>query len=101
MNSLVRTVASLAFLIISVISALAADELRAQVEAANAAWTSAFNSKDVDNMTSLYADDAIFLPAGGSPVKGKDAISKHWREAFERSPHDQAAFETIEARREG
>ena len=101
MNSLVRTVATYVFLIISVISAFAADELRAQVEAANAAWTSAFNSKDVDKMTSLYADDAILLPAGRSPVKGKDAISKHWRGVFERLANSQTAFETIEARREG
>ena len=91
-NSLVRTVATYVFLIISVISAFAADELRTQVEAANAAWTSAFNSKDVDKMTSLYADDAILLPAGRSPVKGKDAISKHWRGVFERSANSQAAF---------
>jgi uncharacterized protein (TIGR02246 family) len=101
MNSLVRTVATLVLLIISVISAVAADELGAQVEAANAAWTSAFNAKNVENMTSLYADDAILLPAGRSPVKGKDALSKHWREVFERLGNSQAAFETIEARREG
>jgi hypothetical protein len=38
----------------SVTLARAQDGLRAQVEAANSAWTSAFNAKDADGLTALY-----------------------------------------------
>ena len=79
----------------------AQDELRAQVEAANSAWTSAFNAKDVDGITALYTDDALLLSAGHEATRGKAKIAEYWRGAFERLPGAQIAFETIDARREG
>src|SRR5215217_7910281 len=39
------------------------DELRVQVEAANSAWTSAFNAQDAEGLTALYTDDALLLLA--------------------------------------
>jgi uncharacterized protein (TIGR02246 family) len=85
----------------SMTSGWAQDLDRAQVEVANSAWTSAFNSKNVDQITTLYTDDALLLAAGDEAIKGKEKIADHWRKVFDRNHDDQIAFEIIDVHREG
>jgi len=50
------------------------------VQAVNAAWFKAYNARDVDAITALYADDAVVSAPGKPSARGttaiKDAFSK-------------------------
>lgn len=49
------------------------------VKDADAAWSKAAGSKDVDKTVSFYADDALVLPPNESAVSGKEKIRDLWR----------------------
>lgn len=51
----------------------AISDLEAQ---ANKDWA----AKDVDRIASFYADDAVFMTPGGSPISGKEAIRNGLRQ---------------------
>ena len=48
------------------------------VREADAAWSTAAGSKDVDKTVSFYSDDALVLPPNEPSVTGKDGIRKLW-----------------------
>lgn len=49
-------------------------------------WVEAFNNRDLEQVASFYADDAVELPLNGMPaVHGKDAISQSLKSAFANS----------------
>jgi ketosteroid isomerase-like protein len=74
-------VATLLTVLVTFGSASAADH-RAQDEKAlrdaDAAWVKAVATKDLDRITSFYADDADFFPANAPMAKGKSAIKEAW-----------------------
>ena len=45
-----------------------------QAKAVVQAWMDAFNRADVEQLVSLYAEDAVNHAVVGEPVKGRDAI---------------------------
>jgi ketosteroid isomerase-like protein len=57
-------------------------------------WLACFETRDVDALVSLYADDAVHTspkirvahPQTGGVLKGKDALRSWWADAFERLP---------------
>lgn len=57
-------------------------------------WFEAFNSKSLDNLLSLYADDAehfspklkIRMPETNGLVQGHAAMRTWWQDAFDRLP---------------
>jgi len=57
-------------------------------------WFEAFNTANIENLLSLYSDDArhfspklkIRYPETYGLVIGKDALRNWWREAFDRLP---------------
>jgi limonene-1,2-epoxide hydrolase len=58
-------------------------------------WFQAFNEHQLDNLLSLYDEDAehyspklkIHQPATNGLIKGKTALRAWWQDAFERLPH--------------
>ncbi len=58
-------------------------------------WFAAFNTKQLEDLLSLYADDArhyspklkIRQPETNGLVQGKDALRAWWKDAFERLPN--------------
>ncbi len=48
------------------------------VRATAAAWNQAFAAKDVEKITSFYADDASLFPPGAGIDTGKEAIHAAW-----------------------
>lgn len=51
-------------------------------EVANKAakWDDTFNQGDTVSLGSFYASDALVIPAGGSPVKGPEAIGNFFKD---------------------
>ena len=60
-----------------------ADDVRSQIDAANAQFTAAAAKGDGAGLASLYASDGQVLPAGSYPVKGAQAIQKFWQGALD------------------
>lgn len=60
-------------------------------------WFDAFNRQHLDDLLSLYADDAehyspklkIRHPETGGLIKGKTNLRQWWRDAFDRLPYLQ------------
>lgn len=63
--------------------ALAADKVRAAIEAGNRAFVEAFAKGDSAKIAALYATDAMVMPPGAPPAKGRDAIQKFWQGAMD------------------
>ena len=38
-------------------------------------WVSAVRKKDIARLTSMVTDDAVFLPPGFPPIRGKEAVA--------------------------
>jgi uncharacterized protein (TIGR02246 family) len=60
-----------------------ADDVRSQIDAANAQFTAAAAKGDGAGLASLYASDGQVLPAGSDPIKGAQAIQKFWQGALD------------------
>ncbi len=64
-------------------------------------WIDAWNSRDIDAVLSLYADDVVFtsptalrfVPKTGGTVHGKDALRSYWTRALEQN--EDLHFELI------
>jgi ketosteroid isomerase-like protein len=52
------------------------------LESGAARWMAAFNAKDIDAMTALYAEDAVLLPPDAPAVFGRDAVLATMKEMF-------------------
>ncbi len=49
------------------------------IEARNAAFSEAFASGDGNAVAAMYADGAVVMPDGASPVQGREAIAQFWQ----------------------
>lgn len=45
----------------------------------NAAWAEAFATGDGDRVAALYAEDAVVLPSGAPPLRGREEIARFWQ----------------------
>jgi uncharacterized protein (TIGR02246 family) len=52
---------------------------REAVQAVNAAWFKAYNARDVDAISALYADDAVVSAPGAPSARGAAAIKEAFR----------------------
>lgn len=46
----------------------------AALQAVDVVWLNAYNTSDADTLASLYAEEAVLLPPGSPPAKGREAI---------------------------
>ncbi len=63
------------------------------------AWSVAFNHKDVNALTALYADDAVNWQVADEPLRGRNAIRESFRLFFRAFP--DAGFRTINLLEDG
>jgi uncharacterized protein (TIGR02246 family) len=62
-------------------------------------YMEAFNAGDADAVADLHAEDALHLPAGMPPVRGRSAIRELTASSLERMPPEASfAFEAREVR---
>jgi uncharacterized protein (TIGR02246 family) len=47
-------------------------------------WIEAASSGDIEQMSELYERNAVFLPPGSPPIRGRDAIAELYRQQFDR-----------------
>ncbi|MGI9038790.1 MAG: YybH family protein, partial [Gemmatimonadota bacterium] len=71
-------------------------EVRAQVEAADAAFLAAFNSGDAAAMAATYTEDAHALPPGAPALEGREPIKEYFAAGIAAMGGAQMSFETWE-----
>jgi uncharacterized protein (TIGR02246 family) len=54
-----------------------------EIKALHRAFAEAAVRHDLDAITSVFASDAIIMPPDAEMVKGRDAILRHWKGAFD------------------
>ncbi|HJQ34785.1 MAG TPA: SgcJ/EcaC family oxidoreductase [Pyrinomonadaceae bacterium] len=59
-------------------------KLARAVRKANADWVTAVKTGDAATIAAPYADDAVFILADGTCIRGRAGIEKMYREGFER-----------------
>jgi uncharacterized protein (TIGR02246 family) len=63
--------------------ALAADDVRSAIEAANKTWEAAASRSDGPGVAALYTDNGQLLPAQSDFVTGTEAIGQFWQAVFD------------------
>ena len=63
--------------------AFAADKVRSAIDASTRVWLDAYAKGDAAKVASLYATDAMVMPPGAPPAKGRAAIQKFWQGAMD------------------
>jgi len=63
--------------------ALAADDVRSEIEAANEMFEAAVSRSDGPGVAALYTDNAQLLPAQSDFVTGTEAIGEFWQAVFD------------------
>ena len=69
--------------LLGVSPALAADDIRAEIEAANKMWEAAASRSDGPGVAALYTDNAQLPPAQSDFVTGIEAIGQFWQAVFD------------------
>ena len=78
-----------------------AEDLRVEMEAANAAWLRAYRTLNGAALAAQYTEDAMLLPPGMQPVVGADAIGRFWADALKAGNLKNHTFEIVSVHREG
>lgn len=72
--------AALVFILLGAITAVVARDLAVDMEAENERWIAVYNSRDAQAFAPMYTPDAVIVPQGGPPIKGRTAIVQFWFE---------------------
>jgi uncharacterized protein (TIGR02246 family) len=80
--------------------ALAADDVRSDIEAANKKWEAAASRSDGPGVAALYTNNAQLLPAQSDFVTGTEAIGQFWQAVFD-SGIKGASLVTVEVESHG
>ncbi len=59
---------------------VAARDFAADMEAENGRWLAVYNRRDAQAFGSMYTPDAVIVPQGGPPIRGRTAIVQFWFE---------------------
>jgi len=81
-----------------------ADSTRTEVSASknelgqmNRDFAAALNAKDAKSAAALYTEDAVLIPPGEPPVRGRKAIEEYWQAAIEAGGVRDVSVETMDA----
>ena len=55
---------------------------RQAIQRLMAEWTAAVRAKDVSTLTTMVTEDAVFLPPGFPPIRGKQAVERMYTGFF-------------------
>ena len=61
-------------------------QVKADIQALEAAWATAQNAKDINALMAMYADDAISMTDGAPSLNGKAAIQAYQEAEFAKAP---------------
>jgi uncharacterized protein (TIGR02246 family) len=78
-----------------------ADDARSTAEMMNQAWLAAHTAADFDRLAALYTEDAILMPAGGEPVRGREAIRRFFAEDFKYIPRRSITLKSLRVEASG
>ncbi|CAH1781369.1 unnamed protein product [Owenia fusiformis] len=56
-------------------------DLKAEVEANNSKFMTAFNAKNFEDLGNLYTEDCVLMPPGGATVTGREATAAVFKAA--------------------
>ncbi len=72
-------------------------QIKSEIQAAETAWSTALNARDMNALMAMYADDAVSM-ANNAPIQaGKAAIQKAQEEDFKTMPAGMTfTFETMD-----
>lgn len=77
-------------------------KIRMEIQAIENDWANALNTKNLQALMAMYADDAVSMPNDAAKVKGKAAIQQQQEAEFAKSQPGQVySFETVEVFSEG
>jgi ketosteroid isomerase-like protein len=96
-----RVSCALLFALWAVSTAVRADGLRAEMEAANAEWLTAFNTLNGGAFAALYTKDAVVLPPNVQPIVGAEAIGQYWTDRIKGGNLKNHSFEITSTYRDG
>lgn len=77
-----------------------ADNVKDDINKANAKWVAAYNKGDAAAMAKLYTEKATALPPGADMVKGRAAIQALWADAI-KSGWKNVTLSTVSVERYG
>lgn len=100
MSNHARACIALLILFASGAFAARAEELRAAMERANAAFLEAFNRPNPAGFAALYTPDAVLLFSGLPPKTGPEAITQFWESRIKAGARDHT-FEIVNAWSDG
>jgi uncharacterized protein (TIGR02246 family) len=70
---------------------------RDKIRSLSQEWLDAMQAKDIDRLLSMIVDDAVFLPPGSPPVRGRAEVSNMFRTFFSRcNPEQSVVIEEIQ-----
>jgi ketosteroid isomerase-like protein len=79
-----------------------AEDLRAEMDAANSEWLRAYNTvADKDAFSALYTKDAMLLPPTTQPIVGSQAIGRFWSDAVRGGNRKNHSFEIVTVEHDG
>lgn len=78
-----------------------ADDLRAAMEADNAKWLAAFNTRTPGVLRTMYTADAMLLPPSAQPVSGADAIGTFWDQRVKPGDKKNHTFDIVSLEQDG
>ena len=68
-----------------------------RIRSLSQAWIEAMRAKDIDRVLSMIEDNAVFLPPGSPPVRGRDEVTKMLHTFYSRcNPEQSIAFGEIQ-----
>ncbi len=79
------------------VNPLDVDRDQGRIRSLSQAWIEAIRAKDINLLLTMIDDNAVFLPPGSPPVRGRDEITKMFRTFFSRcDPEQSVAIEEIQ-----
>lgn len=79
-----------------------ADNLAAEMEAANAQWLTAYNTlAGPTAFAALYTKDAMVLPPSAQPIVGSEGIGQFWADRIKGGTRRNHTFEIVSIHRDG
>lgn len=92
-----RSILSLLCMVALVVPAVAHGQgARKSVEGGSQAWEAAWNRGDADGVAALYLENAVVLPPGAEPMRGRAAIRAFWQAAIQSSAGSRSELTTDE-----
>ena len=86
---------------LTLVGSARSEDLRAVMEADNARWLTAYNTNTPASFPAMYTEDAVVLPPGSQPVKGRQAIGQFWEDRLKPGNRKDHTFEIVSLQQDG